>query len=158
MGDGKSDMVRRTMQVSRPESRMLTVETDDECGEAGPENKAALFYDDTKMDSDEAVRIAKRLVPDDIVMQEVRGAEAWSLLVMMNAGVSGLATWHADEGKEHEALAEMAIGHKAAPKDQGLLIDKARTAFDVIVYHRRNTEKKFRISSIRMMAAEMEAA
>ena len=157
MGDGKSDMVRRTMQVSRPESRMLTVETDDECGDTGPENKAPLYYDDLKINSDEAVRIAKRLVPDDIIMQEVRGPEAWSLLVMMNAGVSGLTTWHSDEGKEHEALAEMARSHTAVRdmKDE-VLLEKAGNAFDVIAYCRRNTEKKFRISSIRLMAAERE--
>lgn len=158
MGDGKSDMVRRTIQVYRPETRTVTLETDDEVGEAGPDNKAPVLYDDTKMSSDEAVRIAKRLAASDIVMQEVRGPEAWSLLMAMNSGCSGLTTWHANQGEELESLCDMARQHPSCRNmDEGRLLAKARAAFDVIAYCRRNDEGRFRISSVRLMAQEREA-
>lgn len=151
MGDGKSDMVRRSAQVYRPHSRMVTIETDEEMGDTGPDNKAPLLYDDTKMKPDEAVRIAKRLAAQEIVIQEVRGAEAWSMLVAMNSGASGLTTWHADEGREVESLADMARQHlaTASMKDE-VLMDRAGKAFDVIAYCRRNDVGRFRISSVRL--------
>jgi type IV secretory pathway ATPase VirB11/archaellum biosynthesis ATPase len=159
MGDGKSDMVRRCIQVFRPHTRMGTLQTDDEMGDTGPENLAPVLYDDTKVPADEAVRIAKRLAVSEIVMQEVRGPEAWSLLMAMNSGCSGLTTWHANEGEEQEALRDMARGHPSAagmPEDQ--LMNKVRSAFDVIAYCRRNDEGQFRISSVRLMAQEREAS
>jgi type IV secretion system protein VirB11 len=162
-GEGKSDIGRRLVQVYRPNTRMVTIETDEEVGNAGPDNKAPLIYDDTQVTSDEALRIAKRLVPVEIVLQEVRGAEAWSLLLALNSGHNGLTSWHADEGKEIQALADMARQHSSASgmKDEHL-IPKCRQAFDVIAYARRTDRQRhendlgFRITSIRLMAAERE--
>jgi type IV secretion system protein VirB11 len=163
-GDGKSDVGRRLVQIYRPDIRMVTLETDDEIGDAGPANKAPLFYDDTKMSSGEALRIAKRLVPVEIVMQEVRGEEAWSLLLSLNSGHNGLTSWHANEGEEQEALADMARDHKSvAGMSDGRLMGKIRSGFDVIAYavrtdHKNSlSDKGFRISSLRLMAAEREA-
>lgn len=164
-GDGKTDTNRRFSQVYRPHIRMVTIETDDEVGNAGPANKAPLIYDDTQVSSDEALRIAKRLVPDEIVLQEVRGAEAWSLLLALNSGHNGLTTWHANEGEEIEALADMARHHPAAADmSDTRLLSKCRNAFDVIAYMKRTDRKRhegdkgFRITSIRLRAAELEAA
>lgn len=164
-GDGKSDFGRRLVQVHRPNIRMVTLETDDEVGDAGPVNKAPLFYDDTVMSSGEALRIAKRLVPVEIVMQEVRGEEAWSLLLSLNSGHNGLTSWHANEGEEQEALADMAREHPSVKgMDDGRLMEKIRRGFDVIAYavrtdHKNSmSDKGFRISSLRLMAAEREAA
>nr|WP_294516046.1 ATPase, T2SS/T4P/T4SS family [uncultured Rhodopila sp.] len=163
-GEGKSDVGRRLVQVYRPHIRMVTLETDDEIGDAGPVNKAPVFYDDTSMSSGEALRIAKRLVPVEIVMQEVRGEEAWSLLLALNSGHAGLTSWHANEGEEQEALADMARDHASAKSmEDGRLMEKIRRGFDVIAYarrtdHRNNeSDKGFRISSLRLMAAEREA-
>lgn len=164
-GQGKSDIVRRLMGVSRPHTRMVTIETDDECGEAGPHNKAPLFYDPDAMTADKAVQIAKRLIPVEIVMQEVRGAEAWTLFNMLNSGHNGLTTWHGDEGKEIEALCEMARAHPSAETmEEDYLRQKAMSAFDIIAYASRTQEKiddddkGFRITSLKLMAAELEAA
>lgn len=164
-GEGKSDIGRRLVQIYRPNVRMVTIETDEEIGNAGPKNKAPLIYDDTQVTSDEALRIAKRLAPVEIVLQEVRGAEARSLLLALNSGHNGLTSWHADEGNEIQALADMARQHPAASgmKDEQL-IQKCRQAFDIIIYARRTDRQRhandlgFRITSIRLMAAEKEGA
>jgi type IV secretion system protein VirB11 len=156
-GSGKSDMARRMIQVCRPGSRMVTIETDDEFGEVGPENKAPLFYDDTCITSDEAVRIALRLVPVEIALQEVRGAEAYSLLRAMSSGHSGVTTWHAEQGRELEALTMMARQHPAGREmSEARLMEMASEAFDVIAYCERGDEG-FRVSNVRLMAAEREA-
>jgi type IV secretory pathway ATPase VirB11/archaellum biosynthesis ATPase len=157
-GSGKSDMARRMIQISRPGARMVTIETDDEFGDVGPENKAPLFYDDTRISSDEAVRIALRLVPVEIALQEVRGAEAYALLRAMSSGHSGVTTWHAEEGRELEALAMMARQHPAGREmSEGRLMEMASEAFGVIAYCERSDDG-FRVSSVRLMAEEREAA
>jgi len=153
-GSGKSDLARRMIQVTRPGARMVTIETDDEFGEVGPENKAPLFYDDTRISSDEAVRIALRLVPVEIALQEVRGAEAYALLRAMSSGHSGVTTWHAEEAREIEALCMMARQHPAGREmAEGRLMGMARLAFDVIAYCERG-DTGFRVSSVRLMSEE----
>jgi type IV secretion system protein VirB11 len=157
-GSGKSDLARRCIGVSRPGARMVTIETDDEFGDVGPENKAPLFYDDTRISSDEAVRVALRLVPDEIALQEVRGAEAYSLLRVLTSGHPGVTTWHGEEGRELDALVMMARQHPAGREmTEERLVILAEQAFDVIAYCERD-ENRFRVSSVRLLAAEREAA
>lgn len=153
-GSGKSDMARRMIQVTRQDARMVTIETDDEFGEAGPENRATLFYDDKQVSSDEAVRIALRLVPVEIALQEVRGPEAYSLLRAMSSGHPGVTTWHAREGREVEALCQMVRQHPAG-REMGdkALTQMATEAFDVIAYCERGDDG-FRVSSVRLMSEE----
>jgi type IV secretion system protein VirB11 len=120
-GSGKTDFARRMIQIGRPNVRMVTIETDDEFGDAGPENKAPLFYDEAQVSSDESVRIALRLVPVELFYQEVRGAEAYSLVRAMESGHNGCTSWHAMEGRELEALALMVRQHPAGremPEDR----------------------------------------
>ena len=156
-GSGKSDMARRMIQIGRPNARMVTIETDDEFGNAGPENKAPLFYDETQVSSDEAVRIALRLVPVEIFLQEVRGAEAYSLLRALESGHNGCTSWHAGEGRELEALGMMVRQHPAGremPEDR--LMAMMRAAFDLIVFC-ENDGRQFRVSRVRLVAEEGEA-
>jgi type IV secretion system protein VirB11 len=157
-GGGKSDMERRLIQVGRPNIRMVTIETDDEYGDAGPENKAALFYDESQISSDEAVRIALRLVPVEIFLQEVRGAEAYSLLRALESGHSGCTSWHADEGREFEALSIMVRMHTAGREmPEATLNSMMRSAFDIIFYCKFDGVR-FKVTSVRMMAEEAEKA
>lgn len=157
-GGGKSDMERRLIQIGRPNIRMVTIETDDEYGEAGPENKAPLFYDEAQVSSDEAVRIALRLVPVEIFLQEVRGAEAYSLLRCLSSGHCGCTSWHSDEGREFEGLATMVRMHVAGRElKEEQLNEMMRSAFDLIFYC-LNDGTEFKITSVRLMAAELENA
>lgn len=157
-GSGKSDMARRMIQISRPGTRMVTIETDDEFGEAGPENKAPILFDDAQVSADEAVRIALRLVPTEIALQEIRGAEAYAMLRALESGHTGLTTWHAEEGRELEALCMMARQHAAGREmTEGRLMEMAASALDVIAYCERGDDG-FRVSRVRLMAMERELA
>lgn len=153
-GGGKSDMVRRAMQVYQPGVRMVTLETDDELGTVGPPNRATMFYDQSQMSADDAVRIVLRLIPKEIVFQEVRGPEAYVLLRAANTGHSIITTWHADEGRELEALCTMARSHPSGEMDQRLE-ELARRAFGIIAFCEfDDVRKKFRISSVKIMEEE----
>ena len=100
------------------------------------------------------MRIALRLVPVEIALQEVRGPEAYSLLRAMNSGHSGVTTWHSVEGMELEALVMMARQHPAGREmTEDKLMAMARDAFDVIAYCYREGNK-FGVSSVRLMALE----
>ena len=157
-GSGKSDMARRMIQITRPGIRMVTMETDDEFGAAGPENKAPLFYDDTRVTSGEAVRIAKRLVPVEIAFQEVRGAEAYDLLEAMTSGHSGITTWHAEEGREMDSLCKMVRRHPSGREmSDERLMQWATQAFDIIAYCERGDDG-FQISSVRLMTEDRAPA
>jgi len=147
-GGGKTDVVRRAIQVHPDNARMVTIETDDELGEIGPPNKAPMFYDDGAMTADEAVRIALRLIPKEIVLQEVRGAEAYPMLRAASTGHSVITTWHGEMGREHDALCTMARMHVAGREmSEERLMQMARDAFDVVAYCEFNDVKnRFSIS------------
>jgi type IV secretion system protein VirB11 len=153
-GSGKSDLARRMIQISRPGTRMVTIETDDEFGDAGPENKAPLFYDEVCISSDEAVRIALRLVPVEIFLQEVRGPEAYSLLRALESGHSGCTSWHAEEGRELEALSMMARQHPAGREmSEERMTEMMQAAIDVLAFCERGDDG-FRVSRVRLMSEE----
>ena len=148
-GSGKTDLLRRLIQISRPETRMVTIETDDEFGELGPPNKASIFYDEKRIGADECVKVALRLAPDEIWHQEVRGPEAYSFLRALASGHAGGGTsWHAEEGREFQALELMLKEHpggRALPDDR--LRQFVREYIDIVVHCERNGGK-FRVSRV----------
>jgi type IV secretion system protein VirB11 len=156
-GSGKTDFLRRLMQETPEITRILTIESDPEFGPLGPRNRVNLFYNDAhpEMAAEEVVKTSLRMRPDEIWFQEVRGAEAFALLRAWAAGHHGGGTsWHAEEGKELEALSLMVRQHPAA-RD---LPDEKVVAFckqfiDIIVWCDRG-EDGFRAPRIWFKAAE----
>jgi type IV secretion system protein VirB11 len=146
------------IQIHRPNTRVVTIETDQEFGSIGPENLAPMFFDEQKITADEAVRTALRLAPNEIWYQEVRGGEAYALLRAMESGHAGGGTsWHAEEGRELEALSMMARQHPAGREmSEDRLMQMMRSLIDILVYCEREPSGKFRISSVRFMAVERE--
>ncbi len=157
-GGGKTDFLRRAIQVQRPNTRTVTIETDDEFGTAVSGNCARLFFDENQVSADDAVRIALRLAPKEIWYQEVRGAEAYPLLRAFQTGHDGGGTsWHGDEGRELEALAMMALKDDAGrAMGKPALMEMIREAMDIIVYCQKSD--KFEVSSVRFIAAERMGA
>ena len=156
---GKTDLIRRFIGKARPNARMVTIETDDELGEIGPANRASLLYDEAQVSSDEAVRIALRLSPKEIVVQEIRGAEAYSMLRALRSGHNGLTSFHADVGEEYTALGMMVRHHPAGreiPEER--LMEMVSTAFDIIAHCEYSEEDGWKVSALKMWAAEQEMA
>ncbi len=97
----------------------------------------------------ELVRNALRMRPDRIIIGEVRGAEAFELLVALTTGHAGsLATIHA-AGARH-ALTRMV--HLVQMADSGIpyraVVEQVRESFDRIVHLVRDADGKRRIVAV----------
>lgn len=104
-GAGKTTLVNCLLREVSPASRVVTCEevfeidadlpdlTQMQTREAGLDGGAAITVRDL-------VREALRQRPDRIVVGEVRGPEALDMLMALNAGCSGIATIHANSGRD----------------------------------------------------------
>jgi pilus assembly protein CpaF len=104
-GAGKTTLVNCLLQEVDPGSRVVTCEevfeisadlpdmTQMQTRESGLDGGAEISLRDL-------VREALRQRPDRIVVGEVRGPEALDMLMALNAGCSGLATIHANSGRD----------------------------------------------------------
>lgn len=153
-GSGKTDYARRLMQETNVGKRLVTIESDPEYGQIGPRNTVNLFYNEQhpEMAPEKAVAAALRMRPDEIFFQETRGAEAFAVLRARAAGHrGGGTTWHADEGKEIDALALMV---RQSPAAANLSDDTIREFclkyVDIIVWCNRYDDVGYKVPRIWM--------
>ena len=111
-GAGKTTLLRALLGAIPPTERLISAEEVFELGIDLPdvvamqtrppslEGRGAVTLRDL-------VRESLRMRPDRIVIGEVRGAEAFDLLVALNAGIPGVCTIHANSARE--ALAKLEI-------------------------------------------------
>ena len=111
-GAGKTTLLRALLGAIPPTERLISAEEVFELGIDLPdvvamqtrppslEGRGAVTLRDL-------VRESLRMRPDRIVIGEVRGAEAFDLLVALNAGIPGACTIHANSARE--ALAKLEI-------------------------------------------------
>lgn len=104
-GAGKTTLVNCLLSEVPPDRRVVTCEevfeidvdlpdlTQMQTRDAGLDGGAAITLRDL-------VREALRQRPDRIVVGEVRGPEALDMLMALNAGCSGIATIHANSGRD----------------------------------------------------------
>lgn len=104
-GAGKTTLVNCLLREVPPDQRVVTCEevfeidadlpdmTQMQIREAGLDGGAEITLRDL-------VREALRQRPDRIVVGEVRGPEALDMLMALNAGCSGIATIHANSGRD----------------------------------------------------------
>ena len=104
-GAGKTTLVNCLLREVPPDRRVVTCEevfeievdlpdlTQMQTREAGLDGGASITLRDL-------VREALRQRPDRIVVGEVRGPEALDMLMALNAGCSGIATIHANSGRD----------------------------------------------------------
>lgn len=157
-GSGKTDFARRLMQITHPDKRLVTIESDPEYGQIGPRNTVNLFYNEQHPDMapEKAVAAALRMRPDEIFFQETRGAEAFAVLRARAAGHrGGGTTWHADEGKELDALALMVRQNKAAEHLSDDTIREFCLKYtDIIVWCARFEDVGYKVPRIWMRGAD----
>jgi type IV secretion system protein VirB11 len=160
-GSGKTDLLKRLLQLTSEHARVVTIEDNPEFGELGPRNRVNLFYGDSRANlaAEDTLKAALRMRPDEIWMQEVRGAEAFAYLRALAAGhPGGCTSWHAEEGQEWDALELMVKQHPA-----GLAIPEAslrqylRQYIDIVVWCARG-ENGFRAPRVWFKAAVTELA
>jgi type IV secretion system protein VirB11 len=156
-GSGKTDLLKRLIQLTPDSVRVVSIESDAEFGEIGTRNRVSLFYGDdrAKIASEDALKASLRLRPDEIWMQEVRGAEAFAYIRALAAGHPGGGTsWHAEEGQEFDALELMVKQHPAgATIPDNKVRQLLRQYLDVVVWCARG-EDGFSAPRVWFKAAE----
>lgn len=153
---GKTTFLRRLLADIPVTDRVVTVEDTSEFGNAGPGNRVNLFYGDDRanMTAEKIIKASLRMRMDWLIMQEVRGPEAFGFVRALASGHSGATSWHADVGKGFEALELMIRQHEAGraiPDLRGLL----KEYIDIIVYCTKDSSG-FHTPLVWFKAAEQE--
>ncbi len=104
-GAGKTTLVNCLLNDVPPDQRLVTCEEVFEIQTQHPDvtqmqTREAGLDGGGEIDLRRLVKEALRQRPDRIVVGEVRGPEALDLLLALNAGCSGLATLHANSGRD----------------------------------------------------------
>jgi pilus assembly protein CpaF len=144
-GAGKTTLVNCLLREVPPDRRVVTCEevfeidvdmpdlTQMQTREAGLDGGAAITLRDL-------VREALRQRPDRIVVGEVRGPEALDMLMALNAGCSGIATIHANSGRDAlEKLVSYGVlagGNISIP----FLRRTVAAVVDIVVFLKRDAE------------------
>lgn len=159
MGSGKTDLIKRFLQLTPPETRIVTIEDQPEFGPLGPRNIVNMFYGSSPdMLPEKVLEATLRMMADEIWMQEIRGPESWSLLRALAAGHKGGCTsWHAKEGRELEALQLMVRQHPATSVlSDEVLREHLVSYLDIIVWCDRSVDDGFKVPRVWFRAAEEE--
>lgn len=135
-------------------SRLVTIQDADEMAALPHPNRVDLFY--SKGDQSEAsitandlVEASLRLSMEWLILQELRGGEAFSFLRALRSGHPGITTCHAPSAAEAiPALSLMVRQHPAAATvDLGTIAATLRGLIDVVV-HMHRPGGRFEISEV----------
>lgn len=102
------------------------------------------------------VKEALRMRPDRILVGEVREAESLDMLVAMNAGLSGMATVHANSA--HDALVKICTLPLLAGENitQQFVTPTVASCFDLVVHCHRDRQGQRRILEILSVGTRVE--
>lgn len=146
---GKTTVLGTLIRAVSENERCLVLEDTDELGLPNEKSSKLLTRLDPngslpEIDLSELIRISLRLRPDRLVVGEVRGAEAMSLLVALSTGHAGSAgTLHAKDAKQALMRLEMLV-QMGAPQWSTDLIRKLmlQTIQTVVVCGINNGKRK----------------
>lgn len=156
-GSGKSTLLKRLTQAIPENERVVTIEDTDEFGELPTRNRVSLFFGSAGITAEILVETSLRMRPDRVLMQELRGPEAFAYIRLLAAGhPGGLTTWHAEDGDPFTPLALMAKQHDAGrniPDDKLDII--LRSFIDIVAFCRRDGNR-FSVPSVWFRLAEQD--
>lgn len=143
-GSGKTTLLKRLMQEIPLDERIVTIEDTSEFGVLPNRNRVSLFYGSGGVTAEEVVKLSLRMRPDRVLMQELRGEEAFAFVRAMIAGHGGgQTTLHADRGDEaaFEALSVMVKTHPSGKEiPDPKLIPLLRRLVDIIAWCSRDED------------------
>jgi pilus assembly protein CpaF len=145
-GSGKTTLLNVLADAIPEQERILIIEDTAELYIRKPHIVSAESQTDThrtQVSFDDLLKAILRHRPDRIIVGEVRGPEARTLLDAMNTGHRGtLASIHASSAEEAlHRLATLAIRTGGAPT-LDLVVAEARRCLDLIVYVSRRSGKR----------------
>jgi type IV secretion system protein VirB11 len=150
---GKTEFIKMLLKLIPLDERIVTIENAREIRLRQP-NAVHLLYSHgnqgvSKVTPVDLMEATLRMSPDRIIAGELRGAEAYVALEMLNSGHDGfLSTIHA-KSPEHMwgRLAQMVMRF-GSPMQRGEIIDYARGLIDVVVQMHRYDDGMRGISRI----------
>lgn len=98
-GSGKTTTLNAFLDLLPLTERIILIEDTRELEVLQP-NSVALASENTGLEIEELLVNALRMRPDRVVVGEVRGREAYTLLAAMNVGHSGMGTLHANSSSD----------------------------------------------------------
>ena len=126
VGSGKTTLLKRLLPDIPSDERLVTIEDTAEFGILRQLNRVSLFYGSANVSAEDAVKVALRMRPDRILMQELRGAEAFAFLrASLTGHPGGMTTLHADRGAD-AAFEALAVMVKTDPAGREIPDDKLR--------------------------------
>ena len=158
-GSGKSTSLNAFLrEINSPELRIVTIEDAFELGiehfEAShPDHdalqaRAANIEGQGEINMSDLTRMALRMDPDRVIVGEVRGAEAFPMLLAMSQGNNGsMCTLHADSARSTfpKLLAYVSMASMGLPTDTVNLLVASAIHF---VVHIQNIDGRRRVTSI----------
>jgi len=150
---GKTTALNAMLREIDPHERIITME---DSREVKPKQKNVLHLlyprggkNDTDVTPIDLLEAMLRLTPDRAIAGELRGAEAFSFLELINSGHSGsISTIHADSPNlMYERLAQMVMRY-GAQLTKPEIIDYARSLIDIVIQFKRGSNGRRYISEI----------
>lgn len=149
-GSGKTTLLRALMNETHPSERIVTIEDsyelgldkyedlhpDHDCLQARPANTEG----EGEVTLADLTRMALRMDPDRVLVGEVRGAEAFPMLLAMSQGNNGsMCTMHADSARSvfPKLAAYMSMASTGVPTDTLNLLISSAVHFVVHVVNNR---------------------
>lgn len=160
VGSGKTYSSMALAREIPLEDRLVTIQDADEWGALPHRNKVDLFYSKgdqggARITANDLVEASLRLAMRWLLLQEMRGSEAFSFLRARRSGHPGLSTCHAANTREvFPTLALMVRQHPAAAGvDVPLIEGTLRKMIDVVI-HQHRPDGRFEVSEVWFGPAE----
>jgi Flp pilus assembly CpaF family ATPase len=160
-GSGKTTLLRALMNEVPRHERIVTIEDAFELGiehfeDAHPDHdalqsRAANMEGHGEITMADLTRMALRMDPDRVVVGEVRGAEAFPMLLAMSQGNNGsMCTLHADSARTvfPKLLAYVALSGSGLPSDTVNLLIGSAIHFVIHVGIEENTRRVMSIHEV----------
>ena len=162
VGSGKTFTSMALAQEIPLEDRMVTIQDANEWGALPHRNKVDLFYSKgdqggSRITPNDLVEASLRLAMRWLLLQEMRGSEAFSFLRARRSGHPGISTCHAANTREvFPTLALMVRQHPAASSVEVPLIEKTLRSMIDVVIHMHRPGGRFEVSEVWFGPAERE--
>lgn len=155
---GKTTLLNALLKVVPDSERLVTIEDSREVRPPQP-NCVHLLYSRggqglARTTAVDLLEATLRLTPDRAIMGELRGAEAFAYLELLNSGHEGsMTTIHADSPTlMYDRLAQMVM-RSGTPMRKAEIIDYARSLIHVVIQLKRGLDGRRYVSEIRYDAA-----
>jgi type IV secretion system protein VirB11 len=160
VGSGKSFFGMGLANEIPLTDRIVTVQDSDEWSSLPHENLVALFYSKglqggSAVTPNDLVEASLRLAMRWLLLQELRGAEAYSFLRARRSGHPGLTTCHAANARD--VFPTLALMVRQAPAASGLDlsdVEKSLKSLIDVVVHFHRPDGRFAISEVWFRPAE----